>query len=60
MGIDSYWFIDEVESSQIGLNFKRTTKIKPICKRLYSAGKLTLFSKEKQKRYIGIRYEAEE
>lgn len=51
--IDKYWFIDEDIAKNIGLIFKRSSRIKKTCKDLYSEDKLILFSKEKKKRYIG-------
>jgi hypothetical protein len=50
---DRYWFIEENEAQDIGLIFKRSSKIKPLCKKLFRENKIKLFSKEKERRYIG-------
>lgn len=51
--IDEYWFIDEEHELAKSIDFKRSTKIKPLCKILYKNNKLKLFSKDKQLKYIG-------
>lgn len=53
MNYDGYWFIDEEEADCVGLKFKRSARIKPICKVLHKENRIKLFSKEKELRYIG-------
>lgn len=58
--IDSFWYLYDESGQEIGINFKRSTGIKKICKDLYSQGLLRINNKDQQKRYIGISDENKE
>jgi hypothetical protein len=50
---DDYWFISETHELAKQINFRRTSKIKSLCKELNAKNKITLFCDKKHKQYIG-------
>jgi hypothetical protein len=49
-----YWFIDEYHALAREIDFRRSNKIKPLCKKLFSEKKLILTSERHKKDYIGV------
>ena len=60
MSYDGYYFIDEAEAEKIGMELRRSARIRLICKRLYAENKLKLNSKKHIEKYLGIKDETKE
>ncbi len=52
-GFKEYLFLSEDHPWADEIGFRRSARIKPLCKRLYKEGKLEIIDKEKERRYIG-------